>query len=122
MTKVTGIVSGEFVDDTSVIVPLCVPPASPADATLTVSDPGVAPDPGLTESQGLSVVAVQLIRPPAVSESATACDGGSAAPWTMLKLRVLGAACSTGAPTFSVTGIVRGEFVAPVAVIVIVAG
>jgi hypothetical protein len=107
-----------------VIGELTVPALNPVVLTLTVRDPFPVPDDGLTLSQAAFSVALQLSVPEPVLVMVIVWLAGFVPPWTPVndKFVVLKPMVGVGAAvTVSVTETVCGVFVAPVALIVIIA-
>ena len=106
----------------TVTVAVWVPAVSPAIAAATVSSPAPVPLPGVTDSHGASSEAVHDSVPPPVLLTVKARVAGAAPPCVAAKARLPGVTASAGpggaGSTVSVTGTLRGEPLAPAAVIV----
>src|ERR687888_506106 len=123
--SVTAIVFGEPVAPAvvavTVTVAVYVPAASPVTDGLTESVAGAVALAGVTVSHDASSDAVTSNVPPPVFVTDTVCAAGFAPPCTAVKARLVGetdSAGGVGGSTVSVTGMVFGEPVAPVAVTV----
>jgi hypothetical protein len=119
--KVTGTERGEppAPAAATVIVAVWVPAARPAIDAETVTSRPPVPLPGATLSHAASSETVQLRVPPPLLLIASVRSAGLAPPCVPPKARLPGVTASAGpgggGSTMSVTGIVRGEPVAPAA-------
>jgi hypothetical protein len=96
--SVTGMERGELAASTeaNVTVPLYVPGVSPAMAMLAVVEPGAVPEPGLTVSQGWSLLEVQVRVPLPVLVIVIVWGSGFEPPAMAVNARLVGANASTG--------------------------